>query len=72
MLQNTHSRQILRYRLDYNLIYIKLIIFILYILYCEMNRMNVNRIQYFIFFTLRIYIQKYKKKKIMKIVENYV
>lgn len=37
-----------------------------------MNRMNVNRIQYFIFFTLRTYIQKYKKKKIMKIVENYV
>lgn len=65
MPQNTHSRQILRYRLDYNLIY--------KIIFNYIIKMNIQCKEniIFIFFVLRIYIQKYikYKKKIMKAVQ---
>lgn len=64
MPQNTHSRQILRYRLNYNLIYKIIFNYII-----KMNTQCKENI-IFIFFILRIYIQKYikYKKKIMKAV----
>lgn len=66
MPQNTHSRQILRYRLDYNLIY--------KIIFNYIIKMNIQCKEniIFIFFVLRIYIQKYikYKKKIMKAVQS--